>query len=385
MNKVKMKKTKIYLQYPWKYGDSSYYKNLLGYPLKDVSYLNPKFKTINSKIGFNLTKFIKKPIRNIVRVLNIPNIVRTKSQYSNKADLIHCAHCLSLNNKPWIVDFERYETLSADGSIARSEKGIRKITKLLKSENCKKILPWTNAAKKSILDYIGDEEVEKKIELLPFALPLKKYKSRRQDTKVHILFVARYFEAKGGYVALRVIDYLTKKYENVYGIFVSETPNNILEKYSENKKIEFHELMPQEKLFNEIYPKSDIFFYPGFSDTFGFSLVESLAFKLPIISFEGFARDEIVEDGKNGYIIKKKQDDEEIVGENWREFRKKLDEMTIENQYIRQAIGRTERLILNKSLRERMGEYGYKMVKNGKFSIQNRDKILKKIYKEALK
>ena len=44
----------------------------------------------------------------------------------------------------------------------------------------------------------------------------------------------------------------------------------------------------------EIFPQSDIFIYPGYSDTFGFALIEALASGTPIITIDGFARKDIV-------------------------------------------------------------------------------------------
>jgi len=366
---------KVYLKYPWKFVDSSYYRNLVNSAPNGVEYVNKRnIKSIDSKAGFNINKFLKIIARKVITLLRIPNYV-----YVGKGDynLIHCAHCLPINSKvPFVVDFERYETLSINGYYARSNGGIRKIRSALLSDNCKKILPWTIASKNSLLKYIDNKNIKNKIEILPFALPLKKYKLERSEKSIRILFVGRYFEAKGGYFAFEVMDFLTRKYKNVEGIVVSQLPRRVLEKYSHNNKIKFYDLMNQEKLFKEIYAKSDILFYPGFSDTFGFALVEALMFKLPIVTFEGFARDEIVKDGKNGFIVKRR----EGVSENWIEVRKSL-----ERRYIDEAILKTETLILDSKLRKRMGEEGYNMIKDGKFSIQNRNRILKKIYMDALK
>jgi len=45
--------------------------------------------------------------------------------------------------------------------------------------------------------------------------------------------------------------------------------------------------------------------YPGYSDSFGFAFLEAMAFGLPIVTVDGFARREIVEDGKNGFVIER--------------------------------------------------------------------------------
>jgi hypothetical protein len=117
-----MKQIKVYLQYPWKFTDSSYYRNLINNPPKNAVYMNKKLRIINSRTGFQLNRFLKDRVKKILGFVKIPNIIYTKNK---KCDLIHCAHCLSLNKKPWIVDFERYEILSVDGNIAHSKKGIK--------------------------------------------------------------------------------------------------------------------------------------------------------------------------------------------------------------------------------------------------------------------
>jgi glycosyltransferase involved in cell wall biosynthesis len=53
-------------------------------------------------------------------------------------------------------------------------------------------------------------------------------------------------------------------------------------------------LMPQDKLFKEVFPKSDIFVYPGFSDTFGFALTEAISFGVPVVTVDGYSRREII-------------------------------------------------------------------------------------------
>lgn len=376
-----MKKIKVYLQYPWRFIDSSYYKNLLVYKTPGIDFLNKgNLKVIRSKRGFKINWFLKEAIRKIVQIVKIPNAIYS---FNKESEIIHCAHCLSLNKKPWVVDFENYGALSASGiNVTNSYLGKKIIKRLLRSQYCKRILPWTEAAKKSMLDEIDDPMIIKKIDLLPFAFKTGQFKPKKKKDRITILFIGRYFRAKGGYVAVEIMDKLTKKYAEVYGVILSETPKEVLEKYGKNKKIKFLNLMKQEKVFKEVYPEADIFFYPGFSDTFGFALVEAMSFKLPVITFEGFAREDIITEGKNGFIIKGKNLGEEyIMGED----NEILSKVLKGSKHIRKAIEKTELLIKDKKKRMLMGEYGYKMVKNGKFSIKERDKKLKRIYEEALK
>src|SRR4030042_1238226 len=303
-------KIKVYLQYLWSFPDSPYYKYLITNPPKDIEYLNVQAQkgAITSSFRFGLMNKLKNMIRKALMTIKIPNIVRTKKGDYN---LIHCAHCLSLNKKPWVADVEHYWNFASSGEIA-----------------------YSNA---------GRERIKKKITLL---------------------FVGRYFYGKGGLHALEAFDRLSKKHD-IECIFVSETPKQFIDKYSGNKRIKFHGLMPQNQLF-EFYSKADIFVYPGYSDTFGFALIEVMSFGLPIITVDGFARKEIVEDKKTGFVINKKKD---------------IDCNKIDDEgksIINEIVEKTEKLIKNKKLLQKMSKNARKEIESGKFSIKEKDKKLEK-------
>ena len=97
-----------------------------------------------------------------------------------------------------------------------------------------------------------------------------------------------------------------------------------------------------------------------------------MSFGLPIITSSGFARDEIVENGKNGFIIKHGKINVRRIGRREEEFIKK---------FMKKIVW----LLNNKATIDKMGRYGKKLVEKGKFSIKERNKKLKRIYEEAIK
>ncbi|MCL6500883.1 MAG: hypothetical protein K6T16_02520, partial [Candidatus Pacearchaeota archaeon] len=54
-------------------------------------------------------------------------------------------------------------------------------------------------------------------------------------------------------------------------------------------------------------------------------------------------------------------------------------------RFIDNLSNKIDLLIENEKLRERMGKEGFKQVSQGKFSIKERNKKLRRIYEEALK
>jgi glycosyltransferase involved in cell wall biosynthesis len=299
----------------------------------------------------------------------MPNLV---FNFNTNCDLIHCAHCLSLNNKPWVVDTEVYDRVSAGGNIAYSLIGKAIIKNRLRSKNCKKILVWSEDCKKSFEEaFPDDKDILNKITLVPFALPVKKFKKIEHKGKVVLLFLARWFDAKGGRQTLEVFDRLTKKHKNVEAIFICPTPEEFRKRYSANKNIKMFELMPQEKLFREIYPSADIFVYPGFGDSYGFAMPEASAFGLPIVTVDSFARREIVQDGKTGFIVERPK--------SYKDY------SCMDEKMLNDLANKTSILIENPALRKKMGQTAMKEVESGKFSINNRNKKLRSIYEEALR
>jgi len=121
---------------------------------------------------------------------------------------------------------------------------------------------------------------------------------------------------------------------------------------------------------------SDILLYPSISETFGFLLLESMSFGMPVVTIKTDwtpSIEEIIIDGKTGYVEKlKKIPSLRKIGD-------------YERSIIEKLFKSCSKLIENPALRERMSKECLKEISQGKFSIKERNKKLAKIYGEALK
>ncbi|MBT3397451.1 glycosyltransferase family 4 protein [archaeon] len=363
---------KIYLQRPWKFADSPYYKYLLESPPEGVDYVGQAQKqgVIEKKWKFILIHRIKALIRKFFRVFSVPlpNAHLTKS--SEKYDLIHCAHCLSINNRPWVTDTEWVGQFWVAANFDAHPKR-HLVKRILENKNCKKIMAWTEWAAEGIFKEFP--EIADKVEVVYPGIPAPNFRKIKSD-KIRMLYVSRRFYFKGGLYALEVMDRITKKYPNTEGIIVSNVPQEVLEKYSNNKNLKFIDVIPQEKLFKKIYPSTDILVYPSFTDTFGFALTEAMAFGIPVVTVGGLSRGEIVDDEKTGFVVRSPENfDSETLDKLL--YKKIVDDLT----------EKVEILVKNEKLREKMSISSRKEIKSGKFSIRKRNKKIKRIYDEALK
>ncbi len=365
-----MKEIKVFLQYPWKFPDSPYYKYLLNFPPKQIRYLNAKGGkgVITNKVHFLLSQKLKNLIKNTPQKFGITIVNAHKTNTSQEYDLIHCTHCVSKNkNKPWVTDIEMPGSLLISGF--HNKNWPKKVKKYLYSENCKKIMPWTEDVAKKLLNEFP--EIKNKIEVVYPAIPFKE-KKQKTHRKIGIIYIGRAFHLKGGIFALETMKRL-KKENDLRCIVISSVPKEIKEKYPE---IEIYDLLPQERVF-ELMQESDIFLYPSQMDTFGFSILEAMNFGLPVVALKTPGTSsitEIIEDGKTGFLI------EYGNSKGYLTKLSRCEEKTITNLQMR-----CEVLIKNPKLIKKMANECIKLIKYGKFSIRERNKKLEKIYSEALK
>ena len=360
-----MRKIKVHIQYPLKISDSQYYKSMIDHPPKNIEFTGQrktgmvisegKFK------GFdNIKRIIKLVLNNVP--LPIPNAHYTRG---NDFDLIHCAHCLSLNKSPWVADIEFINQMWGGVKLTSARKQI--VRKIISSDYCKRIIAWTEATKKDIIEMFP--EIADKVEVVYYALPKMKEK-RRKGKNIILFFSGRHFDAKGGLHATEVMDRLTKKYSNVRGVINGAIPEEIISKYSKNKRLKFCQLMPHKDLL-KLFSQADIFVYPGYSDSFGFIYMEAMSFGIPIVTVDGHSRREIIRNKRDGFVLD-------------RPFVPSPKYFYSNDNIINKLEKKVELLIKNKKLRTKMGKYCLKEIKSGKFFLKRRNAQLEKIYREAV-
>ena len=307
-------------------------------------------------------------------------------------DLIHASQHIILNKKPWVVDCEHVSGFLSSVHHPKKRSFIYKylLKKGLESKNCKKIMPWTNAAKKSIENLLRSDKINEKIEVVYPALSIPNFKKKKTE-KTTLLFVGKIFYKKGGEETLKSFEILNRRYDNIELLMICDVPEQFKRKYSSFENIKIYEpKFSREVLYEKFYSKADIFVLPTRSDTFGMVFLEAMAFELPIVTVDGFARDEIIEDGKNGFIVEGYP--YKIFDENYQHSTKYGHFSLIEkhltekdkNKVASNLVEKLSILIEDENLMKRMGKNGKKILKE-KFSIENRNKKLRRIYEEALK
>jgi len=361
----------------------SVYRDLINSPPENVYYNISDFA--HTTKDFILLRKVKRFLWDKYIKLKPPS-----TYVKTDLDLIHSSSIMVLNKKPWVMDLEHVCALTGFHVNKLFDKNYRnKIIKILSSEYCKKIMPWTFAAKKSMENCFNFNWLKRKLEVVYPAFKVRSLKKTKNE-KTKLLFVGRRFYVKGGKQVLDAFEILNRRYD-VDLTIISDTPKEIEDKY---KKIENIHFLPSnftiETLVKNYYSKSDIFIFPSYIDTFGMVLLEAMSCGLPVITTDVYASPEIVDNSKTGFLIHSpfscyranfihKWDENSEAWNNFVNFLKLK-----QPKIIGQIVEKTAILIENKSLRKRMGKSGRREIEKGKFSIKKRNEKLERIYEEAI-
>ncbi|MBN3037061.1 MAG: glycosyltransferase family 4 protein [Candidatus Diapherotrites archaeon] len=359
-------------------GYHAVYDELINYPPAGVEFVVPKFSSSRRKSRLDWLRRLTYSA--VVRALNQPNQV-----YINPmgCDLIHsCGGMIPLNKEPWVMDVEHAASF-VGFEAGRIEKVRKTVEKRLSSKSCKAIMPWSKAGEESMRNALDVSGFEDKMEVVYPAMHLPEVPTKEKSNATRLLFVSVRFETKGGNEVLRAFDRLKKKYD-VELTVVSDVPMETQEKH---KDVSFFEPnIPREKLLNDFFGQSDVFVLPSFMDTFGLVYLEAMAFGMPCIGSNCFAIPELLEGCGECVDVSRHAwygKDKLFAWKSWDKFCEAA--RTTQKPDVIDGIEESMvRLLEDSSLSKRYSREGRKRVEKGRFSLEHRNKAIKRVYGNAL-
>jgi len=384
----------------------SLYRELIRYPPEGYTVLTRKslYKEQQSLSGLDkrqqLVYKVDRKLQDISLIRNIWYETKTLSYVCIKkaekphallesgADLVYCSQQLTFAKLPWIVDLEFANALANYGDIRL----IRRIVqKALASKYCKRILPWSDWAKRTLYRSLDCSALRDKIETLHFGIPPKRFVKKKTGDKLRILFVGSInlfnflnFEWKGGFELIEAFQELNKRYDGVELVIRAWVPPEIMERCSSNPNIRILYSQLTEKALANLYESSDIFLFPSHMNL-GMAILEAMSYELPVITLNLYDIPEAVEDMKTGILIPPPPIPYYIWNGAPNHYdRKLLFGIRHHRQWlVNQIVEKTSLLIENDSLRRRIGREARRSIEDGEFSIKKRNEKMKKIFDEA--
>ncbi len=262
------------------------------------------------------------------------------------------------------------------------------LKKYLLSNRCKFVFCMSKASKKSVINTLNipKNKFDKFKVIYPVLKP-SKFKRDYDPSIVKLLFVSSIhksdlgfnFYMKGGKLTLQAFSELKKKYNNIELNYKGYVPKHHKNELKGISGIKFYSYLTNKEL-SELYKTSDIFIFPTYGDTFGFTFIEAMAYGLPIVTINNnFATPELVLDKISGFVVKSSQKFMKYPFGNiypkWINEKKWLNNIKKEDDLIglKNIVRKLELLITNSKLRQEFGKNALKRLIDGDLSVKQRN------------
>jgi glycosyltransferase involved in cell wall biosynthesis len=225
-------------------------------------------------------------------IVNTQSVALSFSRWRSCPPLLVCldATFQQLAKTPWF----------APGVIGRLAAPLM-LAWLLKREvqlfqRAKYLLPWSEAAARSLRDDYGIES--NKIRIVPPTVNIQHSHSKimKNEQKRQILFMGGDFKRKGGQVLLEAFRRHLKKDWDLNIVTQSDVQE-------ESGVRVYRGITHGSAAWLEQWQNADVFVFPSALETFGIVLLEAIAFGVPVISSQAGAANEILNKGKAGILL----------------------------------------------------------------------------------
>lgn len=263
----------------------------------------------------------------------------------------------------------------------------RLIEKNLASPWCRKLICWSEAAKRSVLAVFDSVTLESKLEVVYPAGHRKDFVKdyRANPGKVKILFISSgvtpgRFEQKGGKEALEAFARLRSQNSNLELVIRSDVPDALRRKYQGIPGLRIIEGLLPKADYENLYRSADIYWYPAHSLS-SVVVLEAMSYGLPVVTTDYYNNAEFVKDGETGFVI---QHASRVPP--WDTSPAEVDKalQVMDDKVITDLMKQTLILAESPELREKMGQAGRKEVERGQFSLEHKNRRLASILDEAL-
>lgn len=174
------------------------------------------------------------------------------------------------------------------------------IKKLKELELADLIFVPSNFVKQSIIDIGIPAE---KIRVNVFGAPIEYFKpTEKTDTVFRAIFVGGIGPRKGVHYIIQAWKELNLPNAELLLVGVDLFPEGWLKEHIKGANIRFVSSVPHHQL-NSYYASADVFVFPSLAEGLALVQLEAMACGLPIISTPNAGAEDIVEDGKNGFLI----------------------------------------------------------------------------------
>ena len=291
---------------------------------------------------------------------------------------VHAANALLRTTDPWVLDFEHPWAFTAfDGDRLRA----RRARLAAALADARVLLPWTNAAARAMAALLP--EAQGRMRVCPPGIQPRPAAVRDEDAPL-VHFVAGLFERKGGPEAVEAFARVRRDFPRARMRMVTNAPPGLRAEGVEVVPAN----LPRERAL-ESFAQASVYLMPTQFDTYGMVFLEAMAHGVPVVALEGFGTDEIVRDGRDGWLVRgydAKWFGPDMLpvpgGASWEQVRLRR---TVEERerVVADLAERLRALLADPAKARAMGEAGRARVTDGDLSADARNRRLLAAYREA--
>ena len=308
-------------------------------------------------------------------------------------DLTYAYNHLVFRKEPWIAQVEWVSMLTGF-NIKHLHRYKRIVEQQLSSPDCKKIITWTQSAKRGIQYNLDCTGFAHKLQVVPIAVNKKMFTKDFRSDKVRLLFVGSgtmkgHFRLKGGQEVIEVFKTIKQRHDNVEMVIKSDLPDKMKAQCKEIGDIRIIDKHIPWTILEKEFQRADIFLYPSRTPN-TVVILDAMSYELPVIALDMADRSEMIQNGVTGFLVNESTklptyEECGYVPPRQTPFRQLYEReiREIDIKVVRDLTDKTSTLITNADLRRKMGRAGRLQVEEGKFSIARRNQKLKNILDEA--
>jgi glycosyltransferase involved in cell wall biosynthesis len=329
-----------------------------------------------------------------LRVLSAGGYVhRIRARPQPGVQLIHAAERLLWRSPvPYVVDLEHVDLFVIYQQAALDRPWTRSILEsALLDDRLRFLLPWSDAARRSVLRVVSPDvgrKLEAKLRTVYPAVRLAAERPReRTPGTLRVLFVGTMFFEKGGVDALRAVREVRNTHDVELDI-VTYAPPDWAARMQDEPGVRLHAPGGQD-LIRRLYSQSDVLLFPSHMDTYGVVVGEAMAHGLPVVAPRHLALTETIHDEVSGLLFP--PENMLWLADTRCRFKHTI---PVPRSYLRALRHPSEgyvagiaatlaRLAEEPGLYERLAAGCFESVASGHLSISHRREMLREIYDDA--
>lgn len=270
------------------------------------------YSILTRRFGKNIKKFVNVNKDNINALIMYDKTAYTcfKSLKREKNEIIKIMD-MSSSAAPYIRDIL---TKELNKSFPNFKKSIKRTLREFTKRNCKKyqqeledtdyFLVPSIASKKSLVACGVKEE---KIRYIPYGVNIEQFNLKQYDNPeekpLEFLFVGRIEAAKGIYYLLEAFKKIHVK-ANLHLIGKIPNKDKKLMSYLQNNTDHiFYEGSKRKDEMPDSYKKADVLIMPSLYEGLSLTIFEAMSVGLPVIATKNAGVENIIQDGKEGFVI----------------------------------------------------------------------------------